>query len=150
VSVALDGPIHARYYVEAESEEEATMGGLTTRGTRLSMGYDTHFKVEHVVDVREADEKQKPEWEVMGVYTDTDNLQPFTKYVQAEGPEKALKRAALRAGGLREKELVDEALSDGQSAKMSASRANVRPVSVRRRNSLNPTERLHKIDGYPL
>lgn len=101
-------------------------------------------------EVSEAD-SPKATFEVMGVFLDTKDLQPFTREVGAQGPEEALARALAEVEGIggekAQQEYVDKAL--GSNLAIQASNANVRPVSIRRTSVVTDrTEYLHEIDSF--
>ncbi len=96
----------------------------------------------------------KATFEVMGVFLDTKDLQPFTREVGADGPEEALARAlaeverlSLSTRRLSQEEYVNELLDSNLA--VAASNAEVRPVSIRRTSVVTDrTEYLHEIDSF--
>jgi len=93
----------------------------------------------------------KATFEIMGVFLDTKDLQPFTREVGAQGPEEALARALAEVESINEEAAQEEYVSEllGSNLAAAASNAEVRPVSIRRTSVVTDrTEYLHEIDSY--
>jgi ribosomal protein L20A (L18A) len=93
----------------------------------------------------------KATFEVMGVFLDTKDLQPFTREVGAEGPEEALARALAEVESINEEAAQEEYVNEllDSNLAVAASNAEVRPVSIRRTSVVTDrTEYLHEIDSF--
>lgn len=154
VETAIDGPIYANFYVEAENEQIAADKAGFSDGTLIKKSYDTKGKVDHIFGVNEVDVKREPGWDVMGVYTDTAGLQPFTIHVQASSAREAMATAIYRRGfsvgydrfrgpdATRAEDIEDNDLRE------ECEKVNIRPVSVRPVYQLKPDEHLHEIEEF--
>lgn len=150
VHTTIDGPKYRTFGVEADSEEAAKRKANHVDGTLISRNHDSHGYIDAVNDVKEVSRPEtKPFYEVMGVYTDTDDLQPFTYEVRANSPREALVKAIGRAEGISGREELAsyaETHVDHDLVGKAVS-ASIRPVSVR--SQVRPTEeRLHDIEEY--
>ena len=150
VSAAIDGPKHVTFCVEADSREAAADKANYADGTPVRFGEDTHGRVEHIVSVEEVGQEQRPEWTVIGVYTDTQNFTPFQFSIGAEGPRDAVARALARMRHGNDKERIEEALPEIKSSSLDyVSRGeDARIASVRPTYRLEPEEHLYEISEF--
>ncbi|MCS4157732.1 hypothetical protein [Salinibacter ruber] len=150
VSAAIDGPKHVTFCVEADSREAAADKANYADGTPVRFGEDTHGRVEHIVSVEEVGQEQRPEWTVIGVYTDTQNFTPFQFSIGAEGPRDAVARALARMMYGNSKDHIESELPGIKSGnlKRECERQAARIASVRPTYRLKPREHLYEISEF--
>lgn len=90
-----------------------------------------------------------PTWEVIGIFADTDNLQPFTHETKAETPRMALlKTLAWRDGPTTVSVLKSDLEGDANLKDLCQAYA-IRPVSIRKKSVVtDQKEYLHEIDDF--
>jgi hypothetical protein len=150
VTTTIDGPKHARFYVEAPSRDRAKERANFVDGELVHQSQDSHGRVGHIVSVEEVGREQRPEWTVIGVYTDTQNFTPFQFSIGAEGPRDAVARALARMRHGNDKERINEALPEIKSSSLDyVSRGeDARIASVRPTYRLEPEEHLYEISEF--
>jgi hypothetical protein len=155
VNARVGGQQHATYRIEADSREEA-MSELEEAsdweqpGELVGRTSGRIKETKTVISAWKADEPECKEWAVKGVYTDTDNLQPFTSRMMAKGPRDALARAIVMSKYTTDKDEVPEMaskLAQGDLAE-EAKKVDIRPVSVESTYRLEPGEHLHQIREF--
>jgi hypothetical protein len=150
VTTTIDGPKHARFYVEAPSRDRAKERANFVDGELVHQGEDSHGRVGHIVSVEEVGREQRPEWTVIGVYTDTQNFIPFQFSIGADGPRDAVARVLARMMYGNSKEHIESELPDIKSSnlKRECERQAARIASVRPTYKLKPEERLYEINEF--
>ena len=147
---SLDAFVEQTVVVDAEGRDEAVEKAIHGEGSLIS---ERVYGIE--ADVYSAEvtsgDSAKPTWEVVGVFLDTDDLQPFRYMVGAEGPREALLRALGRKawgrGSDRAKEFVSEHI--GADLRPLATEHGIRPASIRQAGLTGRSaEKLPEIEGY--
>jgi len=93
----------------------------------------------------------KPGYEVIGVYLDTENLQPFTYKIGAWDAREALLRTLAWAQHGNDTGHIETFVSEHEDDNLQrlAARNDIRPVSIRRTGLTGqPAEELHEIYEY--
>lgn len=150
VTTTINGPKYARFYVDAPSREKAKERSNFSDGKLVHESEDPHRRIGHIVSVEEVGREQRPEWAVIGVYTDTQNFTPFQFSIGADGPRDAVARALARMRHGNDKERIEEALSEIKSSSLDhVSRGeDARIASVRPTYRLKPEEHLYEISEF--
>jgi hypothetical protein len=136
--------------VDIDDEEAAVDRAVRGEGTLIDervYGVDPGLCTHTVSDAGDA----KPGYEVIGVYLDTVNFQPFTHKTGAWDAREALLRTIAWARHGDDTDHIETFVSghEGDNLRPLATQNDIRPVSIRHTGLTGqPAEELHEIDEF--